>query len=60
MGMPTPKVRRKIKASVTQSTDDASGIAAVSSGDPPAWEMIEEGRFQPRRIRGSCRGRALG
>jgi hypothetical protein len=25
-----------------------------------AWEMIEPGRYQPRRIRGSCRGRALG
>jgi hypothetical protein len=26
----------------------------------PAWEMIESGRYQPRRIRGSCRGRELG
>ena len=25
-----------------------------------AWEMIEEGRYQPRRIRGSCLGRELG
>jgi hypothetical protein len=24
------------------------------------WEEIASGRFQPRRIRGSCRGRALG
>lgn len=28
--------------------------------NPSAWEMIEPGRYQPRRIRGSCRGRALG
>ncbi len=29
--------------------------------DPPvAWEEIEEGRFMPRRVRGSCQGRALG
>ncbi len=24
------------------------------------WEEIASGRFQPKRIRGSCRGRALG
>jgi hypothetical protein len=26
----------------------------------PAWEEIETGRFMPRRVRGSCQGRALG
>ena len=26
----------------------------------PAWEMIELGRYRPRRIRGSFRGRELG
>jgi hypothetical protein len=26
----------------------------------PAWEQLEAGRFMPRRIRGSCRGLALG
>jgi hypothetical protein len=26
----------------------------------PAWEMIENGRYMPRRIRGSFRGRELG
>jgi hypothetical protein len=26
----------------------------------PAWEMIEVGRYMPRRIRGSFRGRELG
>jgi hypothetical protein len=29
-------------------------------GDAQAWEEIETGRFMPRRIRGSYRGRALG
>jgi hypothetical protein len=28
--------------------------------EAPAWEQVEEGRFMPRRIRGSYRGRALG
>ena len=26
----------------------------------PPWEEIETGRYRPRRIRGSCRGRELG
>ena len=26
----------------------------------PAWKMIENGRYQPRRIKGSCIGRELG
>ena len=25
-----------------------------------AWAMIENGRYQPRRIKGSCLGRELG
>jgi hypothetical protein len=26
----------------------------------PAWEMVEPGRYMPRRVRGSFPGRALG
>jgi len=26
----------------------------------PAWEQLEAGRYMPRRIRGSYRGRELG
>ena len=29
-------------------------------GNLPAWEEVEAGRFMPRRVRGSCQGRALG
>ena len=32
-------------------------------GDAPglsAWTEIDAGRFMPRRVRGSCQGRALG
>jgi hypothetical protein len=25
-----------------------------------AWEQIDAGRYMPRRIKGSCKGRALG
>jgi hypothetical protein len=35
-------------------------FAAEVGPEPRAWEEIEEGRFMPRRIRGSYRGRALG
>jgi len=28
--------------------------------NPAAWEEIDPGRFMPRRVRGSCQGRALG
>jgi hypothetical protein len=28
--------------------------------DVPAWEQVDPGRFMPRRIKGSYRGRALG
>jgi hypothetical protein len=32
----------------------------VEPGEVPAWEEIDTGRYMPRRIRGSCKGRALG
>ena len=34
--------------------------SAAAEGDSPAWEMIEPGRYMPRRIRGSFPGRELG
>ncbi|MCI0701837.1 MAG: hypothetical protein L0241_12205 [Planctomycetia bacterium] len=41
---------------------DVQELAAaqpIETTEPP-WEEIETGRFMPRRIRGSFRGRALG
>jgi hypothetical protein len=35
-------------------------VADAQSDEPAAWEQIENGRYMPRRIRGSYRGRALG
>jgi hypothetical protein len=43
----------------------ATAAAAQFSHEPAtdqvrAWEEIETGRYLPRRIKGSCKGRALG
>ncbi len=38
----------------------AANAPAVAEADVPAWEQVEPGRFMPRRVRGSCRGLALG
>jgi hypothetical protein len=52
-----------------QKIDEISGLdgAVVPQFDPAdasmgalPWEEIAAGRYMPRRIRGSCRGRALG
>jgi len=32
----------------------------LRSDDVSAWELLETGRYMPRRIRGSYRGRELG
>jgi hypothetical protein len=32
----------------------------TTAGAALPWEQIENGRYMPRRIRGSCRGRELG
>lgn len=47
-------------------TDDTPiDVQEATAGSPPdeivpPWEQIEPGRFMPRRVRGSCRGLALG
>ena len=33
---------------------------SASTPDVAAWEEVAEGRFMPRRVRGSYQGRALG
>jgi hypothetical protein len=35
-------------------------VPTSETDDVPAWELIDVGRYQPRRIRGSYRGRELG
>jgi len=54
---------------VDESHSDAGGPEATLLGQTlgeslaelaPAWEQIENGRYMPRRIRGSFHGRELG
>ncbi len=35
-------------------------LPEVEPAAPPPWELIDKGRYMPRRIRGSCLGRELG
>ena len=47
------------------SADFVSDESPHFSGEPQpqefaAWEEVDKGRFMPRRVRGSNRGRALG
>jgi hypothetical protein len=51
--MKETKIQNKIEAPAQLPPD------AVAD-QPRAWEMIENGRYQPRRIKGSCVGRELG
>jgi hypothetical protein len=55
------KADRK-KLSHDQITDAMSPHFSTDGDSPelPAWTEVDEGRFMPRRVRGSCRGRALG
>lgn len=39
-------------------TEDGQDMPALDQ--PLAWEQIENGRYRPRRIRGSCLGLELG
>ena len=51
----TARTRRRVEpATAAQFTDEAE------PDDVPAWEEIDAGRYMPRRISGSCQGRALG
>lgn len=43
-----------------RETEALPSIADAEPSEAPAWEMIEPGRYRPRRIRGSYRGRELG
>ena len=44
----------------TEQTMAAQFTGDAGLGEVPAWEEIDTGRYMPRRIKGSCKGRALG
>jgi hypothetical protein len=39
---------------------DGAASEPIELDAPAPWEEIAPGRFMPRRVRGSCRGRVLG
>jgi hypothetical protein len=48
------------KANV-EAAEIASGSPAPANDElPQAWVQIENGRYMPQRVRGSCLGRELG
>jgi hypothetical protein len=53
-------------AKARRNAEEQDGIPNPQTPDeavaepPRAWEQIENGRYMPRRIRGSFRGRELG
>jgi hypothetical protein len=49
------------QATELQNNESQSHLPGDSeSPQVPAWELVDTGRYMPRRIRGSNRGRELG
>lgn len=51
-----------MKAESPNDAQEPERTSLPEDGDekPQAWELIDVGRYRPRRIRGSCLGRELG
>ena len=56
----TAKTTAAVAVQDVRLQQEGPAPAGGRHGTQGAWEEIEPGRFQPRRIRGSFRGRALG
>jgi hypothetical protein len=41
-------------------TNEPREVGAATGQPPAAWELVDVGRYRPRRIKGSCLGRELG
>jgi hypothetical protein len=54
-----PEERRESGRETEQATA-AQFTGDAEPGEVLAWEEIDTGRYMPRRIKGSCKGRALG
>ena len=56
MGIEQPHER----ASEMEPATAGQFTGEAGPGEVPAWEEVATGRYMPRRIKGSCKGRALG
>jgi hypothetical protein len=43
-----------------ESENFAHFVEEPTPDEVRAWEQVDTGRYMPRRIKGSCKGRALG
>jgi hypothetical protein len=48
------------KPDTTHEREQAISFGILPEENVPAWAEIETGRYQPRRVKGSFRGRELG
>jgi len=48
------------RAATAEQAAAAQFAGEALPGEAQAWEQLDTGRFMPRRIKGSCKGRALG
>jgi hypothetical protein len=56
--MGSEEARDRIDEGPPAAADQFTGEPAPA--EVPAWEQVDTGRYMPRRIKGSCKGRALG
>jgi hypothetical protein len=54
MGTNEPRDGAGVEPTAAQFADEPAPV------EVPAWTQVEAGRYMPRRIKGSCKGRALG
>jgi hypothetical protein len=52
--------RLQDRAATSEQAAAAQFADEALPGEARAWEELDAGRFMPRRIKGSCKGRALG
>jgi hypothetical protein len=50
----------EFRGDAQQDAEASTPLVDVEAENPLAWELIDAGRYMPRRIRGSFRGRVLG
>jgi hypothetical protein len=48
------------RAGEVEQATAAQFAAEAEPEEVRAWQQVAAGRYMPRRIKGSCRGRALG